>query len=253
MSAWYLQCEAQDVAQRVILVGDRGRIELAREVEPSLREVARNREFHVYAGRHLGVPVTMVATGMGAPALTVAVEELVELGARQLARIGTTMALDAQLGGFVLALGACRFDGTSPTYAPLAVPAVADGALYVQFREALAGSSRPWVEGLMASFDGFYTQMLPRGGRPASGPSLEELRRWGVAGMDMESASLYVSARVLGVAAVSLCAATVSATGAAVGTDERRELERDLVRTALGALVAAADGERDSEREGAPS
>jgi uridine phosphorylase len=247
VSAWYLQCDAQDVAERVILVGDHARIALAQEVEPSLRPVSQNREFHVFSGQYRGVPITMVATGMGAPALTVAVEELVELGARQLARIGTTMAIDDPLGTMVLAQAACRFEGTSSTYVPLAVPAVPDGPLYARFREALATSSRPWVEGLVASFDGFYSQMQPRSGRPTFAPSIETLRRWGVAGMDMESASLFVSARVLGVAAVSLCAATVSTGGGAVEAGERHDLERDLVRTALAALVAT----RNEEREGA--
>jgi len=247
MSAWYLQCEAKDVAHRVILVGDRARIELAREVEPSLRQVSQNREFHVYTGQHRDVPVTMVATGMGAPALTVAVEELVELGARDLARIGTTMALDDPLGTMVLAQGACRFDGTSGTYFPLAVPAVPDGTLYAQFRAALAIGRRPWVESLVASFDGFYSQMQPRPERPSAGPSFDELRRWGVGGMDMETAALYTSARVLRAAAVSLCAATVTADGGATEGDERRDLERDLVRTALAALTAS----RPDSTEGA--
>ena len=247
MNAWYLQCEEKDVAERVILVGDHARIELAQEVEPSLRPVAHNREFHVFTGRHRGVPVTMVATGMGAPALTVAVEELVELGARELARIGTTMALDDPLGTMVLAQGACRFEGTSSTYVPLAVPAVPDGKLYARFRAALAGSRRPWVESLVASFDGFYSQMKPRRGRPFDGPSLEQLRSWGVGGMDMETAALYTSARVLGVAAVSLCAATVTADGGAAESTDRRNLERDLVETALAALVTA----RQRPQEGA--
>lgn len=237
MSAWYLQCEAEDVAERVILVGDRARIELAREVEPSLRPVSQNREFHVYAGRHNGVPVTMVATGMGAPALTVAVEELVAVGARYLARVGTTMAIDDPLGTLVLAQGACRFDGTSSTYLPMTVPAVPDAALYADFRSALAAAPRRWVESLVASFDGFYSQMQPPRGRASTGPSLDELRLWRVGGMDMETAALYTSARVLGVATVSLCAATVTADGGAAEGDERSDLERDLVRTALAALT----------------
>lgn len=247
MSGWYLQCDAGDVARRVILVGDRGRIELAREVEPSLRPVSRNREFHVYSGAHHGVPVTIVATGMGAPALAVAVEELVALGATQLARIGTTMALDHPLGTLVLAQAACRFDGTSASYLPVALPAVPDAALYAGFRAALSASERPWVEGLVASLDGFYSQMRPPPGRASSGPSLEELRAWGVASMDMESAALYVTARVLRAAAVSLCAATVTATGGALEPAQRQALEIDLVRIALGALTVT----EGTEREGA--
>lgn len=238
MTAWYLQCTAKDVADRVILVGDRARIDLAREIEPSFHEVAHSREFHVFTGRHQDVGITIVATGMGAPALTVAVEELVELGATKFARIGTTMGLEEPLGGLVLAQGACRFDGTSSTYAPIAVPSVPDGSLYAKFRAFLAFSEVRWVEGLVASFDGFYSQMLPRPGRPSTGPSVEAMRRWGVVGMDMESAGLYVCSRTLGVAAVSLCAATVSASGSSLGITARRDLEMNLVRTAMGALVA---------------
>jgi uridine phosphorylase len=58
--------------------------------------------------------LTVQATGMGGPSAAIVVEELIELGARTLVRIGTCGAVDGLALGDVVAVGRalCR-DGTS--------------------------------------------------------------------------------------------------------------------------------------------
>jgi uridine phosphorylase len=244
MPTWYLRTHPEDIAPDVILVGDPSRIEIIREYLQCVRTVGKHREYLVVTGSYKGKPLTVTASGMGAPAWAVAVEELVSAGARKLVRVGTVMGVAADLGTLVLAQGSCRLEGTGDSYAPPFLPALPDPQLYAAFRETLQKQGANWREGLVASVDGFYSQMRPQNEReqmPKAIP-VSFLRTWGVLGMDMETSTLYIVARFLGVSAVSLCATTVT-----VGTPDfitlseadRQALERRLVCHALDALYNA--------------
>jgi uridine phosphorylase len=238
-TGWYLKCSSDDLAPNAIIVGDPARIAILRAFLDDVREVGHHREYRVVTGTYRDVPVSVVATGIGAPAMAIAVEELVAMGVVRIARIGTMMTVDAELGQLILAQASFRNEGTSATYAPPAVPAVADAGLYAAFREVLAGQEEPWTEGLVATFDGFYSQMAPPPGRSPLHPDLdpERLRAWGVRGLDMETSALYVLARYLKVAAISLCAATVDAwEQRSLEDGPRGALEERLARTALACL-----------------
>lgn len=238
-SGWYLKCTRDDLAPNAIIVGDPARVTLIRDFLDDAREVGHSREYLILTGTYQDIPVSIVTTGIGAPAMAIAVEELAGMGVRRIARIGTMMTVDAQLGRLILAQAACRNEGTSATYAPASLPAVPDAYLYAAFREVLSAQDTPWTEGLVATFDGFYSQMAPPPERPPLHPDLdlEVLRNWGIRGLDMETSALYVLARYLKVAAISLCAATVDAWAQQSLEDEpRRALEQRLAHTALECL-----------------
>ena len=240
MRTWYLKVSAEDIAPSVLLVGDPARAAMVQEKLEEVRTIGKQREYLVVSGAYRGTPLTLVTTGMGAPAAAVAIEELAQVGAKNFVRMGTTMSICAQKGQLVLAQGACRLDGTSDTYAPPMMPAVADASLYAAFRGSLDHQNARWCEGLVASVDGFYSQMVVRPERAAHFPkvaSLELLKSWGVLSMDMETAALYLIARYLGVRAVSLCAATVSAPDyEMLPGEERKALEAELTRQTLEAI-----------------
>jgi len=241
-TAWYLNLRRQDVVSDAILVGDPARLGIFAEYLSSVRRLAREREFASLAGEYEGRPVMVVATGIGAPSLTIAVEELASLGVRRVARVGTTLARTVPLGSLVLAQAAVRLDGTSARYAPPFVPAVPDPELYAAFRNVLAAQHTRWAEGVVASSDAFYADMFPLEGTPAAAEQAD-LERWGVVSLDMETSALYVVARLRRLAAVSLCAATVrQVDGYRLPTEERVALEHVLVKTSLEALAADARG-----------
>ena len=119
------------VAERVLLCGDPGRVERISRGWDDVREVCRVREFRVATGRFRGVELSAASTGIGAPSTAILVEELVKLGSHTLLRVGNSggLAPDLALGDLVVTTGAVRDDGTSRSYVAPEYPAVADHAL----------------------------------------------------------------------------------------------------------------------------
>jgi uridine phosphorylase len=181
---------------------------------------------------------------MGAPVAVIVLEELAALGALVVLRAGTAMAVGGEpdlLGAFVLARGAVRGEATSATYAPADYPAVADSLLLAKVRQTLEASGARFREGLLASYDGFYTELFAaaESRREAVAARLAELSRLGVLGADMETSALLVVGTILGVRTGSLCLVTVDGQSRArLDNVERRAGEESLVDAALSAVVA---------------
>lgn len=118
----------------------------------------------------------MQTTGMGAPSASIVVEELVELGARVLLRVGTCGAVDAGLvpGDLVIAQGAVPLDGATRQYLegrPYAP--VPDPSLFRALWERAEALGYPHHVGLVATEDAFY----------ATTP--EAARSWAVRGIGL--------------------------------------------------------------------
>ena len=237
--AWFLRCSADEVADRAVLVGDRGRVEKAATLLAEPRTLNEDRGLTAVTGHYRGQRVTVAAFGMGAPAVAVVLHELAMLGVRRFLRLGTVLGIgDTPLGALVLAEGAVRNESTSGTYLPPGFPAIADHELNNALRAGLASGTRPWTTGLIASYDGFYTEMFAA--EPAQAAAvrtrLEDLARHGVRAVDMETAAVLTVARAVGAQAASLCLATVDGTTRAKLTTDRTEAELELLTTGLTGL-----------------
>lgn len=232
--AWYLHCGPEDVGDRAVLVGDRGRVTLAAKLLGDVAWQNEDRGLATLTGTWAGQRITVSAFGMGAPIAAIVLHELANLGVASFVRLGTVLALPpAQLGDLVLADGAVRGESTGTTYLPLEWPAVPDQQLRAALGERAQRLPRRAISGLFASYDGFYTQML--GGEPVR---LEGLARHGVVAVDMETSAILVAARALGVRAASLCLATVDGlTREQLERSERLDAERDLLVAGLDALT----------------
>lgn len=239
--AWFLRCSADEVADRAVLVGDRGRVTKAATLLDNAQVLNEDRGLSAVTGTYQGRAVTVAAFGMGAPIAGVVLHELAMLGVRRFLRLGTVLGIGGtSLGSLVLAEGGVRNESTSGTYLPAGFPAIADHAMNMALRSALAAGSRPWTSGLIASYDGFYTEMF------AAEPSrtaqtqarLEELGRYGVKAVDMETSAVLVVARAVGAQAASLCLASVDGLSQEKLTDGRTEAELELLTTGLTALAA---------------
>ena len=79
----------EPVAERVLLPGDPGRVEVVARLWDEARHVATNSEYVTWTGTYRGVPVSCTSTGIGAPSTSIAVEELARVGATTFLRIGT--------------------------------------------------------------------------------------------------------------------------------------------------------------------
>jgi uridine phosphorylase len=236
--AWYLNCEAGDVGDRAILVGDRARVARVADRLEGVRWLNEDRGLTTVTGSHEGRRITVTAFGMGAPIATVVLHELHQLGVRTFLRVGTVMVLPpATVGDVVIADGALRGEATSGTYVPDGYPAVGDFELGVALRAAADAEGVSWRAGIVASYDGFYTQMA------GALEGQKRLRELGVIALDMETSAVLAVGRALGCRAASLCAATVdAATSARQRIPEREAAEDAIVRIGLDALTAVDEG-----------
>jgi uridine phosphorylase len=182
----------------VLLPGDRDRVPRIAQHLKDARLVAENREFRTMTGELDGVAVSVVSSGMGSPAVAIAVEELRTAGVHTIIRIGTTGAVGPgpKLGDAIIALGAVRTEGTSRAYIDLEYPAIADLDVVDALRRAARAASAPHHVGIVESSDAYYAgdwlgeQAEPRAAR---------MRRAGVLAVEMEASALFVVGRLHGI------------------------------------------------------
>lgn len=200
---FHIACAAGDVGRYCILPGDPGRCESIAAYFDNPRQVAYNREFNTWTGTLLGEKVSVCSTGIGGPSASIAMEELVAIGADTFIRIGTCggIRLDVQSDDVVIATGAIRHEGTSREYAPIEFPAVPDFEILRALVDAAAESGKPWHAGVVQCKDSFYGQHSPQR-MPVSYElenKWEAWKRLGVLASEMESAALFTVAAALGV------------------------------------------------------
>lgn len=239
-SAWYLRCRADQVAERAVLVGDRGRVLLAADLLEDAQILNEDRGLTTATGSWHGMPITVSAFGMGAPIAAVVLHELVSLGASTVIRLGTALTMgETKLGDLIVADGAIRGEATSGTYVPEGYPASPDLNLAASMYRAGQATGRAVRTGLIASYDGFYSQMFPDG--VISAPhavNLDKLGKQGVIGLDMESSAVLAIGRALGVRAASFCLASVSGRDHdTLAPQDRAQAEQDLLTAGFDGLV----------------
>lgn len=227
-----------------MLVGDRGRVTKAAALLDNPQVLNEDRGLSAVTGFYQGRLVTVAAFGMGAPIAGVVLHELAMLGVRRFLRLGTVLGIGGtSLGSFVLAEGGVRNESTSGTYLPAGFPAIASHGLNTALRSVLETGSRPWTAGLIASYDGFYTEMFAAEPSRAAETKarMEELGRYGVKAVDMETAAVLVVARAVGAEAASLCLASVDGLTQEKLVDGRTEAEVELMATGMKALASVGD------------
>lgn len=151
-----------DVGETVFLPGDVHRAKFIADLFDDAKLIAYKRQYVTYTGNYKGVRMSVTSTGIGCPALAIAVEELIHIGAKNFLRIGTCGALQKyiKLGDIIIATGAVRGDGTSREYFPLEYPAVADlFILEAMLKAAEQRGVKPHV-GIIRAHDAFYAESI---------------------------------------------------------------------------------------------
>ena len=212
-----------DVAERVLAPGDPGcALRLAQLLIDGPKMLNHNRGLWGYSGPSVedGELLTIQATGMGGPSAAIVLEELIELGARRIVRVGTCGALvdGLELGHLVVAEGALAADGTSQALGAAGVMAP-DPALL----DALEGR-----RGVLVSSDLFYD------------PDASRADGWvaqGAVAVEMEAAALFAVAARRRVAAACVCAVSdLVATRERIGLGALEAAEAEMGRVALRAV-----------------
>lgn len=190
-----------DVGKYVILPGDPKRCKKIAEYFDDAKLVADNREYTTYTGYLNGEKVSVTSTGIGGPSASIALEELVNVGAEKFIRVGTCGGIDIDVkgGDLVIATGAVRMEGTTKEYAPIEFPAVADFDIVNALTHAAKSLGDDYHRGIVQCKDSFYGQHNPDR-MPVSyelNNKWEAWKRLGVLASEMESAALFVVASFL--------------------------------------------------------
>jgi uridine phosphorylase len=181
--------------------------------------------------------MTVCATGMGGPAVAIALEELAHMGADTFVRVGSCGAVqpDMQPGDVVISTGAVRLGGTGNAYLPLAYPAVPTFEVTRALVDAAAELKTPARVGIGTSTDAFYAPMENRA----------EMAKANVLCIEMESDTLFIVGQYRGWRTGALFAVdgTPTEVKPAWGEEAFRRGEASAIEIALQAMrkLALAD------------
>lgn len=185
-----------DVGEYVILPGDPKRCEKIAAYFDDAKLIADRREYTTYTGFLNDTKVSVTSTGIGGPSASIALEELVNIGAKTFIRVGTCGGIDTNVkgGDIVIATGAIRMEGTSKEYAPIEFPAIANLDVINSLVSASKNLNYEYHTGVVQCKDSFYGQHSPEK-MPVNYELLNKWEAWkkmGTLASEMESAALFI-------------------------------------------------------------
>ncbi|MFO7578101.1 MAG: nucleoside phosphorylase [Pelovirga sp.] len=198
-----------------------------------------------------GRPFISATSGMGAPSLSIVVNELVQVGIRTILRVGTCGSLNdrVRVGSLVISSAALCRQGAALDVAPVEYPAAADPFLTVALATAARDLGLDYHVGITASVDTFYEGQErndcahPYLLRRLQGISTE-YRHLNILNYEMEAGTLFKMGLVYGFSAGCVCAVLAERlTGEQVILEHKQAAEAAAVRLAL----------RVVEHQGAPA
>ncbi|MDD4614546.1 MAG: nucleoside phosphorylase [Caldisericia bacterium] len=204
-----LTTESIQNATFACITGDPYRIEeLANQKQFDAKIIERKREFTIAIAYVQNKPLLFASHGIGGSSLEILVEELSQIGIRDILRVGTSGAIQpfVKQGEVVITQASIRLDGVSPFYAPIEYPAIAHYEWVSLLLESAKKKNIPHHVGITASTASFYPgqnrfdttkkYIIPRWN-----DAMEQWKQLGVLNYEMESASLFVIASTLGIRA----------------------------------------------------
>lgn len=271
-SVFHLHLLPEQLTDRVILVGDPGRVDMVASFFDTVTFEVSSREFHTIGGTYKGKPIMCLSHGIGPDNIDIVINELdalanVDFSTREvrenhrqltLVRIGTSGALQPELriGTPVIAEKALGFDGVLNYYAGR--NDVADTEFEDAFCKAVGWNplwAHPYVvdadpelvyrigrddmvRGNTISAVGFYGPQGRELRLPLANPDLnrriEEFRFHGrkVTNYEMESAPLQGLGKLMGHKAMTVCSIIANRMNHEA-TPNYKTAVHDLVKTVL--------------------
>ena len=209
---YHIALERGDLAEYVLLVGDPGRVAKVAAHWDGIELERSNREITTATGTYRGMRISCMSTGMGTDNVEIVLAEVMEItDAPTFIRVGSSGALQPEIsiGDLIISIGAVRLENTTDYYVHPGYPAIAHRDVVWALEAACRDLGHRFHVGLTATASGFYA---PQGRAmrtlPVRYPELaEELRRQGVANLEMESSALFVLAGLAGLRSGTICAA----------------------------------------------
>ena len=238
MSTPHNSAEKGAFAKTVLMPGDPLRAKFIAETyleEPKL--VNNVRGIQGYTGTYKGVPVSVMASGMGMPSMAIYSYELFNMyGVENILRVGSAgaVSMELKLRDIVLGQGACTSSsmqdnfGVNGHFAPLGSWDLLKCAADICEERKLR-----YKAGNLISSDIFYND----------DPSFNQpFVNLGALAVEMEAAALYMNAARAGKRALAIC--TISdhiLTGEATSAEERQNTFNEMMELALEVAVRMND------------
>lgn len=231
----HIKANPSDFAKTVLMPGDPLRSKFVAETFLENPRLVNNvRGVQGYTGTYKGVPITVMASGMGMPSIGIYSYELYNFfGVENIIRIGSAGALadHVNLRDVIIGMGACTNScyqdqyNLNGKYAP-----IANFELLSHAVEAAKNLGVNYHVGNILSSDIFYH----------ADPAFNDAwRNMGVLGIEMEAAALYMNAAVAGKRALAICTVSDHITrGEALDADARQTSFTDMMNIALNVGVA---------------
>ena len=221
-------------AKTVLMPGDPLRAKfIAENFLENAKLVNNVRGIQGYTGTYKGVPVSVMASGMGMPSIGIYSYELYNFfGVENIMRIGSTGSMNenVHVRDIVIGMGACYNSNYARQYnLPGTYSAIAD---YQMMKNAIEMCDKKGVTyhvGNILSSDTFYD---------ADPTCNERWQKMGVLCVEMEAAALYMNAAKAGKRALAIM--TVSdhiLTGEATTAEERQNSFTEMMEVALETAV----------------
>ena len=271
-SIFHLHIKPEQLADRVILVGDPGRVNLVASHFDTRECEASNREFHSITGTYKGKRITVLSTGIGCDNIDIVLNELDalvnidfttrtikdNLRSLQIVRIGTCGGLqpDTPVGTFIASVKSIGFDGLLNYYGkrnevcdlelekaftahtswlpqlPAPYVAVADPELL----NRIAGDDM--VRGITCACGGFYGPQGRRLRIPLADPELNskvesfEYQGLRITNFEMESSAVAGLSSILGHKAMTCCMVLANRRALKMNTNYKSDIDT-LILTVL--------------------
>lgn len=277
-SAFHIHIKPADLADKIILVGDPGRVALVASHFDRVEAESSNREFRSVTGSRGGCRMTVLSTGIGCDNIDIVMNELdalanIDFATRRLrpghrtleiVRVGTCGGLQpfTPLGTFICSEKSVGIDGLLNYYAGR--DAVCDTAFEEAFKAHMQWSDRhcsPYVvnadrelleaigrddmvRGVTVSAGGFYGPQGRELRVPLADPMQNEkiesfdYRGYKITNYEMESSAVAGLAALLGHRALTVCMVIANRLAREADTSYKNSID-DLVSTVVSRLCEA--------------
>ncbi len=222
-----------DFAKTVLMPGDPLRAKyIAETYLTNLKQVNSVRGILGFTGLYKEIPVSVMASGMGMPSISIYSYELFEgYGVENIIRVGTAGAINNNLkiGDIVVGMGACTNSNIPNECAVKGYAPIADYTLLQTLCNVADERSIPITVGNLVSSDLFY------GGDPNFVQKWSEV---GALAVEMEAAALYLNAAKLGKKALAICTVSDSLiTGEATSAKTRQTAFNEMMVLSLETAI----------------
>lgn len=215
-----------------------------------VKKLSEHRGLNSYVGLlPNGKPMLSATSGMGAPSLSIVVNELIQVGIKKIIRVGTCGSIQPHIypGDVVISYAALTRQGAANDIAPVEYPAAADPFLTVELSQAANELQVKHAIGITASVDTFYEGQ--ERSQLSANPNLmrhlrgmtDEFRNLNIINYEMEAGTLFKMSGVYGFAAACICGVVAQRTeGERVVLEQKGTAVENAIRVALLAAERTA-------------